>query len=144
MCVTAAVCLPSSYKLSPGSSLMVKKYRSIPTQSFYAMQVRTCGQAAPAHRTRVTLSKEAYAAITTQCHENSQCFRSALNDAWDGLDKTVKTIASSHHKSFHHVQNDRCLGCGLMRFRHSKLNAWNAFCWKKCQENDGHGMYFYY
>ncbi|KAG1835967.1 hypothetical protein DFJ58DRAFT_735336 [Suillus subalutaceus] len=63
----------------------------------------------------------------------------ALSDAWDGLDEMVKTIASSHHKSFRCVQNDLCLGRGLMRFKHSKLNVWNTFCWKKRQENDGNG-----
>ncbi|KAG2033051.1 hypothetical protein BDR03DRAFT_985299 [Suillus americanus] len=42
---------------------------------------------------------------------------------------------SSHHKSFRCVENDLCLGRGMMRFKRSKLNAWNSFCWKKRQDS---------
>ncbi|KAG1740118.1 uncharacterized protein EDB91DRAFT_1082100 [Suillus paluster] len=73
-------------------------------------------------------------------HDNSRHFKLALQDSWNGLDETVKTIASSHHKSFHHVQNDLCIGRGMMRFKHSKLSAWNAFCWKKYQENKANSV----
>ncbi|KAG1781334.1 hypothetical protein EV702DRAFT_1193517 [Suillus placidus] len=52
------------------------------------------------------------------------------------LDDATKTIAASHHKSVRHVQNDLYIGCGLLRSRRSKLNAWNAFCWKKNQETE--------
>ncbi|KAG1758475.1 hypothetical protein EDD22DRAFT_783882, partial [Suillus occidentalis] len=71
--------------------------------------------------------------------ENLQQFKSALNDAWNNLDETVKTIASSHHKSFRRVENDLCSGHGLMKFKCTKLNTWNTFCWKKRQENNENG-----
>lgn len=100
-----------------------------------------CVQAKPTHRPRVTLSKEARAALTVRRRDNSHHFKSALQDAWNGLDETVKMISSSHHNSFRHVQNDLCIGRGMMRFKCSKLSAWNAFCWNKRQENKENGMY---
>ncbi|KAG1860769.1 hypothetical protein F4604DRAFT_1930089 [Suillus subluteus] len=109
------------------------------TQTFHATQTRKRVQALPTRRTRVTLSKEARTALTARRRENAHQFRSALGDAWNGLDETIKEIASSHHKSFHRVQNDLCLGRGMMRFKRSKLNAWNAFCWKKQQDNQENG-----
>ncbi|KAG0699235.1 hypothetical protein DFH29DRAFT_769150, partial [Suillus ampliporus] len=102
-------------------------------------QTRKRVQALPTRRTRVTLSKEAHAALTARRRENAHQFRSALGGAWNGLDETVKEIASSHHKSFRRVQNDLCLGRGMMRFKHSKLNVWKAFCWKKRQDNQENG-----
>ena len=115
------------------------------TQSFHATQSRHKRVQAPPHRrTRVILSKEARAALTAQRRESSHRFKSALDDAWNGLDETIKTVASSHHKSFRRVQNDLCLGRGMMRFKRSKLNAWNAFCWKKHQDDKENGTYFYY
>ncbi|KAG2108907.1 uncharacterized protein F5147DRAFT_652503 [Suillus discolor] len=96
-------------------------------------------QALPTRRTRVTLSKEARTALTAWHRENVHHFRSALGDAWKGLDETVKEITSSHHKSFHCVQNDLCLGWGMMRFKRSKFNVWNTFCWKKQQDNQENG-----
>jgi len=109
-------------------------------QTFHATQTHKRVQALPTRHTRVTLSKEAHVALTAQRHENVYRFKSALSDAWNGLDQTVKAIASSHHKSFRHVQNDLCLGRGMMRFKRSKLNVWNAFCWKKWQDNKENGM----
>ncbi|KAG2051368.1 hypothetical protein BDR06DRAFT_983636 [Suillus hirtellus] len=69
---------------------------------------------------KVILSKEARALLTFQHRQKSKGFKTALNDAWLHIDKTVKTITSSHHKR--------------LCFKHSKSNAWNAFCWKKNQE----------
>lgn len=112
------------------------------TQTFHATQTHKRVQALPTRHTRVTLSKEARAALTARRRENAHQFRSALGDAWNGLDETVKEIASSHHKSFRRVQNDLCLGRGMMRFKRSKLNAWNAFCWKKRQDNQENGTWF--
>lgn len=117
------------------------------TQSFHTTQShRKRVQALPTRRPRVVLSKEARAALTARRHENSRRFKLALDDAWNGLDKTVKTIASSHHKSFRRVQNDLCLSRGMMRFKRSKLNTWNAFCWKKAKHKGDkeNGTYFYY
>ncbi|KAG2365336.1 hypothetical protein BDR07DRAFT_1481456 [Suillus spraguei] len=88
---------------------------------------------------KVTLSKEARAALTAQRHDNSCQFKTALRNAWNELDDTVKTITFSHHKSFRHVQNDLCMGCRMLHYQCSKLSAWNAFCWKKHHEEKDNG-----
>ncbi|KIK31768.1 hypothetical protein CY34DRAFT_19590, partial [Suillus luteus UH-Slu-Lm8-n1] len=124
----------------PSSSFLSQMFMFLGTLVFVLMtQTRAHVQAAPTRRPRATLSKEACAALAARCRENSRQFKSALNDAWNNLDETVKTIASSHHKSFHRVENDLCLGRGLMKFKRTKLNTWNAFCWKKRQENNENG-----
>ncbi|KAJ8584817.1 hypothetical protein M405DRAFT_844925 [Rhizopogon salebrosus TDB-379] len=47
----------------------------------------------------------------------------------------MKTITASHHKSsIHYVQNELYTGHGRLRSKCSKLNSWNAFCWKKNQD----------
>ncbi|KAG1770558.1 hypothetical protein EV702DRAFT_977990, partial [Suillus placidus] len=90
----------------------------------------------PRTRPKVVLSKEARAALKHSRQEKSRQFKDALDDAWNQLDDATKTIATSHHKSVRHVQNDLYIGRGLLRSRRSKLNAWNAFCWKKNQETE--------
>ncbi|KAG1884472.1 hypothetical protein F4604DRAFT_1878775 [Suillus subluteus] len=85
-------------------------------------------------RPKVILSKEARALLTSQRRQKSKGFKTALNDAWLHIDETVKTIALSHHKSIRRVANDLYMGRGGLRFKCSKSNAWNAFCWKKNQE----------
>jgi uncharacterized protein (DUF2237 family) len=91
-------------------------------------------------RPKVVLSKEARACLTAQRCQKSKDFKVALDDAWLSIDNAVKTIASSHHKSIRRVTNDLYMGCGGLRFKCSKSNAWNAFCWKKNQEKDENGM----
>ncbi|KAG1720619.1 uncharacterized protein EDB91DRAFT_1064769, partial [Suillus paluster] len=66
----------------------------------------------------------------------SHRFKVTLDDAWTQIDDTTKTIASAHHKSVRHVQNDLYIGHGILRSRHFKVNAWNAFCWKKNQDSE--------
>ncbi|KAG2056747.1 hypothetical protein BDR06DRAFT_981177 [Suillus hirtellus] len=89
---------------------------------------------------RVILSKEARVLLTSQHHQKSKGFKTALNDAWLHINKMVKTIASSHHKSIRHVANNLYMGCVLrpctkgLRFKCLKSNTWNAFFWKKNQE----------
>ncbi|KAG1836618.1 hypothetical protein F4604DRAFT_1943019 [Suillus subluteus] len=85
-------------------------------------------------RPKVILSKEARALLTSQRRQKSKGFKTALNDAWLHIDETVKTIALSHHKSIRRVANDLYMGHGGLRFKRSKSNTWNAFCWKKNQE----------
>jgi hypothetical protein len=109
------------------------------SQSFTTTKSRKRIQALPPRRPKVILSKEARAALTANRRDKSHCFKIALNDAWDVLDETVKTIASSHHKSFRRVQNELCVGRGRMRYQRSKLSVWNAFCWKKRQEDKENG-----
>ncbi|KAG2100408.1 uncharacterized protein F5147DRAFT_747135 [Suillus discolor] len=93
-----------------------------------------CSQGLSRCRPKVILSKEARALLTSQRRQKSKGFKTALNDAWLHIDETVKTIASSHHKSIRRVANDLYMGRGGLRFKRSKSNAWNAFCWKKNQE----------
>ncbi|KAG2151061.1 uncharacterized protein EDB93DRAFT_1083771 [Suillus bovinus] len=109
------------------------------SHSFMVTNSRRRVQAQPSRRPKVTLSKEARAAITAQHHNKSHQFRVALHNAWDELNETMKTIASSHHKSFRRVQNDLCMGCGMLHYQHSKLSAWNTFCWKKRHEDKENG-----
>jgi hypothetical protein len=80
-------------------------------------------QAPPCTRPKVTLSKDAQAALKLSRQEKSRRFKDALDDAWNELDQATKSIAVSHHKSVRHVQNDLYIGRGLLRSRRSKLNA---------------------
>ncbi|KAG1893993.1 uncharacterized protein F5891DRAFT_1131068 [Suillus fuscotomentosus] len=109
------------------------------SHSFVATNSCRWVQAQPPRHPKVTLSKEARAAITAQRRNKSHQFRVALHNAWDELDETMKTIVSSHHKSFRRVQNDLCMGRGMLCYQHSKLSAWNTFCWKKHHEDKGNG-----
>ncbi|KAG1899812.1 uncharacterized protein F5891DRAFT_953166 [Suillus fuscotomentosus] len=91
-------------------------------------------------RPKVSLSKEARAALRFTQREKSRLFRDALNDAWSQIDQTTKTIAGSHHKSIRRVQNNLYFGRGMLRSRRVKPNLWNTFCWKKNQEKENSGL----
>ncbi|KAG1778325.1 hypothetical protein EV702DRAFT_1196329 [Suillus placidus] len=91
-------------------------------------------QCLPRTRPKVHLSKEARALLTTQRRQKSRVFRAALDDAWFRIDESVKTIASSHHKSIRHVQNDLYMGHAALRYKRTKSSPWNTFCWKKHQQ----------
>ncbi|KAG2108476.1 uncharacterized protein F5147DRAFT_773676 [Suillus discolor] len=109
------------------------------SQLFHVVKNISAGQRIqlpPCTCPKVVLSKEAQAMLKHSQQEKSHQFRDALNDAWNQLDEALKTIAVSHHKCVCHVQNDLYIGHGLLRLRCSKLNAWNAFCWKKNQETE--------
>ncbi|KAG1726760.1 hypothetical protein EDB19DRAFT_1914495 [Suillus lakei] len=56
-------------------------------------------QAPPCTRPKVTLSKDAQAALKLSRQEKSRRFKDALDDAWNELDQATKSIAVSHHKS---------------------------------------------
>ena len=84
---------------------------------------------------KVVLSTEACAALRLNQHEKSQQFQKDLNNAWRSFEKVTKTLASKHHKSVHHVENEFYLGHTKFRSRCDKINAWNAFCWKQ-RRND--------
>ncbi|KAG1787786.1 uncharacterized protein HD556DRAFT_1246258 [Suillus plorans] len=85
----------------------------------------------PRIRPKVILSKEACSILNANRQTKSRQFKVALDNAWDQIDDATKTIASAHHKSVRRVQNDLYIGHGILRSRHSKLNVWNVFCWKK-------------
>jgi hypothetical protein len=86
-------------------------------------------------RAKITLSKEAHAAVTLKRRKKGQDFRDDLCTTWEQLDKATKQIASTHHKSVQRVQRDLYLGHGALCTRREKVNAWNAFCWKVGCEN---------
>ncbi|KAG2740597.1 hypothetical protein P692DRAFT_20851330 [Suillus brevipes Sb2] len=52
----------------------------------------------------------------------------------------VPTPVRLQRATFCHVQNNLCLGQGMMRFKCSKLSAWNAFCWEKWHDNKENGL----
>ncbi|KAG1793274.1 uncharacterized protein HD556DRAFT_1443705 [Suillus plorans] len=85
-------------------------------------------------RPKVRLSKEVRALLTAQRCQKSRVFKAALDEAWLRIDESVKTIASSHHKSIRRVQNDLYVGHAALCFKHTKSSPWNAFCWKKHQQ----------
>ncbi|KAI6100913.1 hypothetical protein EDD16DRAFT_1463800, partial [Pisolithus croceorrhizus] len=80
---------------------------------------------------KVVLSADAHAILKLNQREKAEWFREDLDDAWQSLDKVTKTLASKHHKSLWRVQNDLYLGHMKFHSRKSKINAWNAFSWKK-------------
>lgn len=90
------------------------------------------------------LTKEARAALNERRQEASLRYRAALDEAWSNLDETLAKIASDHNKSLRRVESDLRLGRPVSLQRHSRKNAWNAFCWKKCKEDkeneDENGM----
>ncbi|KAG1790938.1 uncharacterized protein HD556DRAFT_1241544 [Suillus plorans] len=94
---------------------------------------------APCCCIKVTLSKEARAALTAQRRDKSRRFETDLHSAWTEIDETMKSISSSHHKSFRHVQNELCMGRGMLCYQRLKLNAWNTFCWKKRNDRKANG-----
>jgi hypothetical protein len=93
---------------------------------------------------KVVISKEARALLTANRHTKSRQFKIALDEAWGQIDEATKTIASAHHKSICRVQNELYIGHGILRSKRSKLNAWNAFCWKKNQASENHKFCFFF
>ncbi|KAI6026437.1 hypothetical protein BKA83DRAFT_4462843 [Pisolithus microcarpus] len=82
-------------------------------------------------RIKVILSANARAALKLNQYDKMEKFKKDLDDAWQSLDKVTKTLASKHHKSVQRIQNDLHLGHMKFRSKHSKISAWNTFCWKK-------------
>lgn len=88
---------------------------------------------APRPRPRITLSKEAREALKLDQREKSRRFREDLDNAWKSVNNVTQTLASRHHKSIRRVQNELYFGHPKFCSRRNKINAWNAFCWKKRQ-----------
>lgn len=80
------------------------------------------------------LSKEYRASLNERRKEALSKYHAALNEAWDGLDETIARIAEEHNKSIRRVESDLHFSRPVSLKRHNKKNAWNAFFWKKCQE----------
>ncbi|KAG1724775.1 hypothetical protein EDB19DRAFT_1834028 [Suillus lakei] len=110
------------------------KLRVLVQTSFYATKHARHTQAQPCHCPKVTLSKDACAALKFQRTQKSCKFKDALDAAWSQIDDVTMTVATTHQKSFHRVQHDLHMGQGLLHSKHSKLSVWNTFCWKKSQE----------
>ncbi|KAG2336019.1 hypothetical protein BDR05DRAFT_953652 [Suillus weaverae] len=66
---------------------------------------KKCVQLLGHHYARIRLSKEAQALLTASHHEKSLCFRTAINNIWADINKSVKTISASNHKSAHQKKN---------------------------------------
>ena len=115
-------------------------------QSFYADKRSTLTrrvQPPTRQRPKVILSKEARATLRLDRRAKSVRFKDALDDAWKQLNDAIRTIAASHHKSIRHIQNELYTGRGMLHSKRSKLNSWNAFCWKKTQDMDSENRKFF-
>jgi hypothetical protein len=82
-------------------------------------------------RKRVELTKEARLAINARRLEASQSYKKDLGEAWAEIDKVTENLAATHHKSVRRVQGELHMRSSLVRAKHSKTSAWNAFSWKK-------------
>lgn len=82
-------------------------------------------------RKRVELTKEARLAINARRLEASQNYKKDLGEAWAEIDKATENLAATHHKSVRRVQGELHMRSNLVRAKHSKTSAWNAFSWKK-------------
>ncbi|KAH7922382.1 hypothetical protein BV22DRAFT_974595, partial [Leucogyrophana mollusca] len=85
---------------------------------------------------RQKLSKEAQAEINARRREASTKFRTDI-DVWKKIDEATENIAAENNKSIQRVQHELHVGRALLHVRQSKASDWNAFCWKKNQENNG-------
>jgi len=96
----------------------------------------------PKHpHTKVILSAEARKILKLNRQEKMERFKQDMNDTFERLDEMTNTIASKHGKSINRVQNGLYLGHAKFCTRRKKINAWNAFCWKKHQlAQDQSGM----
>ena len=120
---------------------MVSQVFAAPKPGAQRVQPKVCS------RVKVVLSMEACVALRLNQHEKSQQFQKDLNDAWRSFEKVTKMLASKHHKSVHHVENEFYLGHTKFHSRRNKINAWNAFCWKQrrndrtASESDGNSTF---
>lgn len=98
-------------------------------------------QPLPGHHPQVILSKEARVAVAAERDKRSENFRNALNTTWEQLNESTVKVASTHHKSVKRVRRDLFLGHGALSTQRNKINAWNAFCWKKGCDNRAEGQH---
>ncbi|KAG1768106.1 hypothetical protein EV702DRAFT_1050123 [Suillus placidus] len=132
----AAVLKLNIYLDTLSIKLLVNEYFRLQLKAMVNQTLSTTRrvQRLPQTRPKVHLSKKARALLTTQRRQKSRVFRAALDDAWFRINESVKTIASSHHKSIRRVQNDLYMGHAVLRYKRTKSSPWNAFCWKKHQQ----------
>jgi hypothetical protein len=87
------------------------------------------------HSSRPKLGKDAQAELTAHRQAASASYQKALNSIWAKMDTDTAGIAQEHGKSICKVNQDLHLGRQISLERYSKQNAWNAYIWKKRQEN---------
>jgi hypothetical protein len=85
---------------------------------------------------RPKLSAEARAALLARRRQASQCYKNALSETWDTIDKLTEDLSVAHHKSLQRVQSELHMGHRLACKSRKKTNAWNAFTWKKSQDKE--------
>lgn len=96
----------------------------------------------PRHQTkRPQLSQEARAAIKERRHDNQLKYNTAVAKTVSNFEKAASDVASTHHKSLRRVEKDVLLSSDLMRKRHKKSNAWNAWVWYKFQDKENLGTH---
>lgn len=91
-------------------------------------------------RERVSLTKEARAAITSRQRVASVLYKGDIDEAWSQINEATATIAATHHKSVHRVQQELHMGNAVAHTKRSKTSTWNAFLWKitsSREKNDG-------
>ena len=74
-------------------------------------------------------------AITSRQREAAHHYNKNLDAMWVQLNDMTWTIATTHKKSVHCVQNQLHIGCALSHGKHVKNSTWNAFLWKKGQDH---------
>ncbi|KAI6097241.1 hypothetical protein F5141DRAFT_1220261 [Pisolithus sp. B1] len=85
---------------------------------------------------KVSLAPKACEELLAQQLSKNEHFKQDLNSTWQQIDDAMKTIALANHKSINYIQCELYLGQNSFHTRHSKLSAWNTFCWKKKKEYD--------
>lgn len=91
-------------------------------------------QPPPRPRAQVILSKTARRNLQIAQRDKYERFRRDLDTAWQKLKDMTKSLSATHGKSIRRVENELHIGHSRLRGRKSKLNTWNAFCWKKRHE----------
>ncbi|KAI6038053.1 hypothetical protein EDC04DRAFT_2550303, partial [Pisolithus marmoratus] len=80
---------------------------------------------------KVFMTPETHALLRREYCSRARKFQDALDAAWHNFDEVSQMLVLKHCKSLWHVQNELHLGHGQFHSRHNKINAWNAFSWKK-------------
>jgi hypothetical protein len=113
----------------------LQRFRAVMCTRFYKPAVQpTENNTKKNNAPRPKLSKEAQAALSARRCAASEKYHDALQKIWSKLDEETTSIAVEHSKSLRKVQMDLQMGRQLSLKRHSKVSAWNTFCWKKHQE----------
>jgi len=72
--------------------------------------------------------------LSLERKKKSVHFKQDLENAWSNIMDATKKIAAMHHKSLRCLQHNLYLRSGPLLRKRKKVNAWNAFFWKKSHE----------